>query len=153
MGDYCTQDVTVNLKLFWKLVDLLKNFSWMSIICEMDTAKIIQRQMTHGFVFDYQAAELLHGKFLERIAELEDIVLDTFKPLPKLTREIQPKVKMNGVISSVGLKKLDEWETLIPTPDFTRWEEEIEAWEEFDSEDNLIHLHKARVRKHYRKKN
>ncbi len=125
MGDYCTQDVRVNVKLFWKLVNLLKNFSWQSIICEMNVAILIQRQMEHGFVFDYAKAEILHAKFLERIAELEDEVHNTFRPLPKLVREIQPRVKMNGVVSSVGLKKLGNWEELISTPEFTRHEKTV----------------------------
>jgi len=35
MGDYCDQDTLVNLDLFNKLLELLVNFSWRSIICEM----------------------------------------------------------------------------------------------------------------------
>jgi len=83
----------------------------------MDTAIIIQRQMEHGFVFDYQAADMLHAKLMERKQELEDEVHETFKPLPKAVREVQPRVKLSGEVSSVGLKKLgDSWVDLIPPP-------------------------------------
>jgi hypothetical protein len=125
MEDYCEQDNVVTVKLFWKLVNLLKNFTWMSVKCEMDTAVIIQRQMQHGFVFDYQAAERLHGTFIDRIGELEDEVHETFKPLPKKIREIQPKIKADGTVSSVGLKKLPDWEKVIVTPEHTRTEEDL----------------------------
>lgn len=120
MEDYCEQDNVVTVKLFWKLVDLLKNFSWQSIKCEMDTAIIIQRQMQHGFVFDYKAAEVLHGEFIDRVGQLEDEVHETFKPLPKAIRVVQPKVKMDGSLSGVGLKKLPDWEDVVPVPEFTR---------------------------------
>ena len=123
MEDYCVQDTNVNEKLYHKLLKLLANFSWQSIICEMQTAVIIQRQMTHGFVFDYKAAEILHGEFIDRVGELEDEVLATFKPLAKFVREIQPKVRMNGTMSSVGLKKHIEiygTEDIFPVPEFTR---------------------------------
>tara|TARA_R110002073_G_scaffold309611_3_gene479939 strand:+ start:2823 stop:4769 length:1947 start_codon:yes stop_codon:yes gene_type:complete len=119
MGAYCVQDVNVNVDVFWKLVSLLKNFSWKSIKCEMDTATIIQRQMTHGFVFDVKGGELLHARLVERVIELEDEVLTTFKPIAKFVREAQPRVKKDGAVSSVGLKKIEEWETVIPVPEFT----------------------------------
>lgn len=141
MQDYCTQDVKVNVKLFWKLVELLKNFSWQSIVCEMQVAKIIQRQMQHGFVFDYDKAEILHAKFLERIAELEDEVHRTFLPLPKLVKEVQPKVKMNGEVSSIGLKRLGDWEELIVTPEFTRHETKEDRGYADDEGNWIEHIH------------
>lgn len=120
MGDYCDRDVEVNLDLYNKLLGLLSNFTWKSIQCEMQTAKIIQRQMNTGFAFDYREAEMLHAKLMERKNELEDIVHQTFKPLPKLVRVVQPKVKMDGMVSSVGLKSLgDTWGDLIVPPEFT----------------------------------
>lgn len=133
MEDYCEQDNVVTVKLFWKLVELLKNFSWMSIECEMQTAILIQRQMQHGFVFDYNKAEILHAQFMDRKAELEDIVHETFKPLPKKIREIQPKIKTDGSVSSVGLKKLEDWETVIPTPEHRRYEEHGKKFVEYFS--------------------
>lgn len=120
MGIYCEQDVVVNVDLFNKLLDLLQNFSWRSIICEMETAVIIQRQMEAGFCFNYQEADMLHAKLMERQQELEDIVHTTFLPLPKLIREVQPRVKMDGTVSSVGLKKLgDTWSDYVCPPEYT----------------------------------
>lgn len=119
MQDYCEQDTKVNRKLYLKLVTLLANFSWQSIQCEMLTAALIQRQMTHGFVFDYMSAEILHAELMQRKMEIEDEVLQTFLPLPKKVREVQPKVKADHTVSSVGLKKLPDWENVVPVPEFT----------------------------------
>lgn len=126
MDDYCEQDVCVNVDLLCKLLEMLQNYSWSSIICEMMTAVIIQRQMEHGFVFDYKSAELLHADFMEQKFNLEDEVRETFEPLPKLIKVVQPKVKKDGKVSSVGLKSLgDDWADLIVVPEYTR--EEIEG--------------------------
>lgn len=139
MHDYCKQDVNVNVDVFWKLVKLLENFTWESIECEMKVATLIQRQMTHGFVFDFEGAEKLHATLLERKFELEDEVHRTFKPLPKLIRVVQPKVKMDDTVSSVGLKQIDNWESIIPVPEFTRSErtEETKVFNEFTEEWNV----------------
>lgn len=120
MESYCDQDVRVNVDVFWKLIKLLQAFSWQSIECEMKTAMLIQRQMEHGFVFNMQAAEVLHAELVQRVIELEDEVHQTFKPLPKLYREVQPRAKKDDTVSSVGLKKLgDNWQKLIPVPEYT----------------------------------
>lgn len=120
MQSYCDQDVSVNVDVFWKLVKLLKNFSWQSIQCEMQTATIIQRQMQHGFVFNMVEAEKLHAELVQRIIELEELVHATFKPLPKLVRVVQPKIrKADMTVSSVGLTKLPDWDKVIPLPEYT----------------------------------
>ena len=126
MGDYCDQDCDTNVDLFWWLLKALEHFSWMSIMCEMETAKLIQRQMLHGFVFDYKAAEILYAKLDARQMELEDEVHNTFLPLPKFIKEIQPKVRLDGTVSPVGLKKHMELmgDNIFVTPEFTRREED-----------------------------
>lgn len=119
MMKYCDQDVDVNVDVFWKLVELLKNFTWQSIECEMVVALLIQRQMEHGFVFHKEQAEVFHAKLVERIIELEDEVHRTFMPLPKPIREVQPTVKKDGTLSSVRVKCLgDQWPLLVPVPEF-----------------------------------
>jgi len=130
MGEYCDQDVALNVEVFWKLLGFLEFYSWQSIICEMDTAALIQRQMEHGFVFDYKAAEILYAELMDRQGALEELVLETFHPLPKLIREVQPKVRLDGTVSPVGLKKHMELmgNDIFPVPDFTRHEKEYTKW-------------------------
>ena len=136
MQGYCTQDCNVNVDLFWWLLKALEAFSWNSIICEMETAILIQRQMEHGFVFDYKAAEILHAKLDGRRMELEDIVQQTFKPIAKFIKEVQPKVRMNGTVSPVGLKSIMELmgDDIFPVPDFTRAEHTEDKWIPCDKE-------------------
>lgn len=119
MCSYCDQDVDVNVDVFWKLVELLKNFTWQSIECETVVALLIQRQMDHGFVFHKEQAEVFHAKLVERIIELEDEVHRSFMPLPKPIREVQPTVKKDGTLSSVRVKCIgDQWPLVIPVPEF-----------------------------------
>jgi len=122
MGSYCKQDVIVNTRTFWKLLDLTKNFSWLSITCEMVTATIIQRQMQHGFVFKKEEAEKLLALLTSKVIALEEEVHRTFKPIAKLIKVVQPKVKMDNTISSVGLGKILNWEDVICVPNVTRSE-------------------------------
>ena len=119
MQEYCKVDVEVTRLVFHKLCDLLRNFTWQSINCEMLVAILIQRQMEHGFVFNLEAAEVFHAQLVERRIELEDEVHRTFMPLPEFIREIQPKVKKDHTLSSVGVKSYgDDWEAVIPVPEF-----------------------------------
>jgi len=125
MGEYCKQDVNLNVDVFWKLVELLEHFEWRSVECEMKTALIIQRQMEHGFVFNKIEAEKLHAELTTKVIDLEEEVLTTFKPIAKFIREIQPKVRQDGEVSPVGLGQIDRWEEVIPTPDVTRSTKEV----------------------------
>lgn len=142
MTKYCDQDVDVNVDVFWKLVGLLKNFSWQSIECEMVTALLIQRQMEHGFVFHKEQAEIFHAKLVERVIELEEEVHSTFMPLAEFVREVQPTVKKDGSLSSVKVKCLgDNWESIVPVPEsyhnfgeertYTSGAFSLITWEEF----------------------
>lgn len=132
MLTYCEQDVSLNTDVFNKLLDLLQHFSWESIICEMEVARIIQRQMETGFWFDYRAAERLHGTLMDRQGALEDEVRETFKPLAEPVREVQPKVKKDGTLSTVGLQKLGDHSSYVPIPEYTR--EEIDVVKRYSSD-------------------
>jgi hypothetical protein len=136
MTKYCDQDVAVNVDVFWKLVELLKNFSWRSIECEMVTALIIQRQMDHGFVFHKEQAEVFHAKLVERVIELEDEVHRTFMPIAKFVRVVQPTVKQDGTLSSVRVKCLgDNWASIVPVPKHTVKETKARGFIKCDPED------------------
>ena len=115
---YCEGDVDVTINQFNKLLELLANFSWKSIVCEMKVASIIQRQMTTGFVFDFHSAEQLYAELSDREAGIEDRVRETFKPIAKFVKEVQPRVTIKKKLSSVGLGYYKDTD-MIPVPEFT----------------------------------
>lgn len=114
MHGYCRQDVALNLEMFlWLCKKMSSVWSWESIQCEMKVATIVQRQMEHGWVFDYRNAELLHAKLMSRQMELEDEVRETFKPVAVMVNERTPKAKKDGTLSSIGMKAIPDWDKVL----------------------------------------
>lgn len=118
MLNYCAQDVKVTTKVFRMLEKELTGFSSECIELEHQFASVIQRQMEYGWYFDIEKAYLLESELIEKEIELEQEVHKTFKPLPKQVKEIQPRAKADGTLSSVGLKYLEELDYIIPVPEY-----------------------------------
>lgn len=113
MVEYCIQDVVATIGVYKRLLDELKHFSSESIDLEHQTQTIIQRQVRHGWLLDTFRCYDLLAKLKERKFELEDEVHKRFKPKLKFVKEITPKFKKDGSMSSVGLKFLgDAWNSV-----------------------------------------
>lgn len=108
MVEYCQQDVRVTERLYQKLSDELAPFGDDSITLEHQVQSAITRQIADGWLLDQRKAFDLVAQLKEKQNELEETVLHTFKPLPTFVKEIVPKYKKNGELSSVGLKFLGE---------------------------------------------
>lgn len=87
MQDYCEQDVEVNYRLWlrackrWKPIEADDpGYSDESVELEHSVARIIQRQIRHGFAFNIAAAQELYGQLVERRFSLERQLKATFKP-------------------------------------------------------------------------
>jgi DNA polymerase-1 len=78
VSDYCMQDVRVTLRL-WELI-AAKAYSAQAMRLEMDVERIIQRQITRGFRFDYEAACRLTAELQIRRVELEAELKGLFDP-------------------------------------------------------------------------
>lgn len=78
MDDYCMQDDEVTLALWQKVQS--KGWDPESFWLEMEVAKIIDAQETHGFLFDAKAADDLAARLMVTRADLEDRLRSTFKP-------------------------------------------------------------------------
>ena len=78
MDDYCMQDVMVNVRLF-KLLDS-KNYPKECLDLEHAVASIIQRQESHGFLFNKPKAIKLQAELEARRAVLEYECKSVFKP-------------------------------------------------------------------------
>jgi DNA polymerase I len=114
MVDYCRQDVRVNKLVYQKLITELTGFGSESIELEHRVQDIICGQIKAGWTLDQEKAFLLLAELKEKKYELEDEVLQTFKPLPTFVKEITPKTKKDGSYSVVGLKFLGEqWTTAV----------------------------------------
>lgn len=117
MLEYCVQDVVVNTAVYHYLLKELRGFSEYSIELEMDIAGYMTQQQANGWYFDIKGALSLEADLAEAVFNLEQKVHETFKPLPKANGVKQPRVKKSGEVSSVGLKFLEDWETVIPKPE------------------------------------
>jgi len=113
MEDYCVQDTAVTERVYLELFEELVDFSDESIALEHKVQFIIQEQIRNGWKLDEEKAYMLLAELKEKQFELEDRVQKTFLPLPTFVKEVQPKTKKDGTLSTVGLKFLgDSWGTV-----------------------------------------
>jgi len=110
MVEYCKQDVSVTQRLYEKLSGLLSEFGDNSIALEHSVQRAITTQIQNGWLLDERKATDLVAELKEKQYDLEEAVHEKFRPLPTFIKEITPKYKKDGSLSSVGLKFLgDNW--------------------------------------------
>ena len=110
MVEYCQQDVRVTERLYAKLKQELDGFGADSIDLEHTVQIEITKQINNGWLLDQRKATDLVAELQEKQHDVEDKVHEKFKPLPTFVKEITPKYKKDGDLSSVGLKFLgDDW--------------------------------------------
>ena len=110
MVEYCRQDCRVTERVYELLVDKLVQFGSESIDLEHDVQSSIVKQIDNGWLLDQRRAFDLLAELREKQNELEDQVRDVFHPLATFVKEITPKYKKDGGLSTVGLKFLgDLW--------------------------------------------
>lgn len=126
MVAYCQQDVRVTERLYATLVSELTGFGTESNDLEHAIQIAIGEQIKNGWLLDQRKATDLVAELQEKQHELEDKVHEKFKPLPTFVKEITPKYKKDGSLSSVGLKFLGEDWTNVDGP-FSRID-----WPEFN---------------------
>ena len=108
MVEYCQQDVRVTERVYQVLTDKLAPFGSESIELEHSVQNQITKQIKNGWLLDQRKAFDLIATLQEKKNELEEKVLQTFKPLPTFIKEVTPKIKKDGSLSAVGLKFLGE---------------------------------------------
>ena len=110
MVEYCQQDVRVTECLYQTLKQELAPFGDASVDLEHSVQSAIARQITNGWLLDERKATDLVAQLQEKQNDLEEAVHEKFRPLPTFVKEITPKYKKDGSLSSVGLKFLgDKW--------------------------------------------
>lgn len=110
MVEYCQQDVRVTECLYQTLKQELTPFGDASVDLEHSVQSAIARQITNGWLLDERKATDLVAQLQEKQNDLEEAVHEKFRPLPTFVKEIVPKYKKDGTLSTVGLKFLgDKW--------------------------------------------
>ena len=110
MVEYCQQDVRVTECLYKTLKQKLATFGDDSIDLEHSVQSAIVRQISNGWLLDERKATDLVAQLQEKQNDLEEAVHEKFRPLPTFVKEIVPKYKKDGTLSTVGLKFLgDKW--------------------------------------------
>jgi len=110
MVAYCKQDVRVTERVYEVLSQELSKFGDHSIALEHDVQCAINKQIQNGWLLDERKATDLVAELQEKQNDLEEAVHEKFRPLPTFVKEIEPKYKKDGSLSSVGLKFLgDDW--------------------------------------------
>ncbi len=104
MLTYCIRDVEVTEKVLTYLIRRYPDFSKDAIRLEHDVSRIITQQERNGFLFDLGNAHLLLGQLREKINEIEIKVKERFVPLPTFVRQVKPRYRKDGTLSTVGLK-------------------------------------------------
>ena len=105
---YCERDVEVTAKLYTTLCERLAQFPGESIELEHKVQEIVSQQERKGWVLDLEKAFDIQARLKQRSMEVEDEVHKRFTPLPIFVKEVHPKTKKDGSLSSVGLRFLGD---------------------------------------------
>ena len=110
---YCQQDVRVTERVYKVLMQELGSFGNDSVDLEHDVQYSISKQIQNGWLLDERKATDLVAELQEKQNEVKEQVHKAFTPLPTFVKEIEPKFKKDGSLSSVGLKFLgDDWQNV-----------------------------------------
>lgn len=116
MLDYCRQDVRVTDRLYKYLKSEGSSFSPESLVLEQEVRCILNEQEANGFQLDVETANDLLNSLRSRRIDIGVAMQDKYPPLPKYVKDVVPKYKKDGSMSSVGIKgDVDEYHTLAPT--------------------------------------
>lgn len=121
---YCQQDVKLNVLVYKRLLSELDGFGEQSLRLEHEVQTIIAKQIENGWLLDQEKCFLLLAELKEKKYELEEQVQKKFIPVATFVKTIEPKVKKNGELSTVGLKFLgDNWTCVKGTFSRIEWPE------------------------------
>ena len=104
---YCIRDVKLLIQVYTLLNRQGINFSKQSIELEHRVARIIEQQVSNGFLLDQEKAHLLLARLKQRTDEVQTRVWETFVPL-KIETTFTPKVnnKARGYVKGVPFTKV-----------------------------------------------
>ena len=108
MLEYCKMDVEITSALYTYLMEKERqDFSYKSIILEHKIRHVINRQQSRGFYLDVRKAHTVMAKIKQEANQIEYDILTQVPLKPKLVKEVTPRIKKDGTLSSVGLQKIE----------------------------------------------
>jgi|TARA_R100001530_G_scaffold57829_4_gene42012 DNA polymerase-1 len=114
MVDYCIQDAKITTRVYeYLMTKEKKDFSDTSIILEHKIRDVINKQQKHGFYLDVKKAHMLMVETKSKAKEIEEEILVSMQAKVKFVKHVVPKIKKNGEISSVGIKQIPNYETVV----------------------------------------
>ena len=108
MVKYCIQDLKVTQKTYETLINKLENFGDTSIDLEHRVQTVVTKQIQNGWFLDQKKCWTLLATLKEKKIDIELEVHEKFKPLPVFIKEVTPRYKKDGSLSTVGLKFLSD---------------------------------------------
>jgi len=101
MVKYCERDTVLNKRVYDRLKLETNGFSRESIDLEQETARILNDQRDHGFLFDEKMASLLTAELNEKLNEVVAEVHKEFKPHTTYTT-LRPSYNKDGSLSRMA---------------------------------------------------
>ncbi len=112
MVDYCIRDVELTERVYIALQPDIQAIRRQCIDLEYEVRKLVSQQERNGFTLDMQKATCLVAKLKDQSDQIEKDVTDMFPPIPVLVREVTPKIKKDGSLSTVGLRHIEDISTV-----------------------------------------
>ena len=101
MVKYCERDTILNKRVYDRLNLETRGFSRESIDLEQETARILNDQRDHGFLFDEKTGSLLVAELNEKLNEVVAEVHKEFKPHTTYTT-LRPSYNKDGSLSRMA---------------------------------------------------
>ncbi len=98
MEEYCVRDVLITEKIYNLHKDYADKYRDALLLEQEFQSKVVNALQTNGFAFNKPKAERLLDKVKSELGDLDGRIKGAFRPIPKLIREVHPKLTRYGTL-------------------------------------------------------